>query len=332
MKKALITARFAEEGKAIIEPLLDITYDGYGKNGILIDEKKFCEMASEVEVLIVELQQVTKTVIEKATHLEVICSSRGTPNNVDIEAANSRGIPVLHAPGRNAISVAEHVLSFMLNLSRNVLPSIDSLRDNKWGSGSDSPFIKFRGREIFGKTIGIVGYGAIGREVAKRTAALGMQVFVSDPYISGNKIREQGYKPVNLEELLTQSDFITLHVMPNEKTLNMIGVKELAQMKRSAFLINTASGKLVDENALLDSLRNGGIAGAGLDVFAVEPLQKNHSLLTLDNVIATPHIGGATFDVETHQSIIIADGLKQFLSGHKPQNIYNPEVFSDQKL
>ena len=328
MKKALITARLAEEGKAILEPILDIEYNGYGYHGKLMDDQEFLDKSRSVEVLVVELQEVTEAVIKAAKKLEVICSCRGTPNNVDIDAASSQGIPVLHAPGRNAISVAELVIGLIILLSSNTLPAINCLKNDQWESGQNSPFIKFRGKEIYNKTIGIIGFGAIGREVAKRSSALGMRVLVTDPFVSSEQVQDLGYHMVQFNELLNQSDFISLHVMPNKNTNNMIGSEELSKMKKSAYLINTASGKLVDEVALINCLRDGKIAGAGLDVFAFEPIEKDNPLLTLPNVVATPHIGGATFDVAIHQSVIIANGLKQFLSGLRPANIYNPEVLS----
>lgn len=328
MRKALITARFTEEAKGSLRPFVEISEAGYGKSGQLLSETDFLAKACKVEVLVVELQPVTKVVIETAPNLEVIGSCRGTPNNVDIAAANRRGIPVLYTPGRNATSVAEITLSLMLNLARNVLPAVCSLREDGWGTGSNSPFIKFRGIELYGKTNGIVGLGAVGREMAKRAVALGMKVLVTDPYVPTEAIKTLGGISTTLKVLLESSDFVSLHAKLTNETRGMIGAAQLARMKKSAYLINTASGLLVDYDALLTALRERQIAGAGLDVFAIEPLPQGHPLLNLDNVVATPHIGGATSDVAYHQSVMMAEDLKRYLTGEMPKFVYNRELFA----
>lgn len=325
-KKALITARFTPEGREILADMLDITRAGYGVGGELLPDADFAAMAAGVEVLVVELQQVTKAVIDAATRLEVIASCRGTPGNVDVGAATARGIPVLYTPGRNAVSVAEAALALMLNLARNIFPAVCSLRGGEWGSGSESPFIRFRGVELYGKTIGIVGFGAVGRELAKRAVALGMRLLVTDPYVPADAVEEAGGVGVSLDELLAVSDFVSLHAKVTAETRGMIGGPQFAMMKQTAYLINTAGGLLVDEGALLNALRERRIAGAGLDVFAVEPLPAGHPLLDMGNVIATPHVGGATSDVSYHQSVMVAEDIRRYLSGQRPEAVYNPEV------
>ena len=323
-KKALITARMNDEAVELIKPFLQIRKDGYGAGKGVLSEEEMIEKTTSIDVLIVELEPVSRKVIEASPQIKVIGSCRGTPNNVDITVATERGIPVLYTPGRNAVSVAEVTICLMLSLARNIKPAMLSLSAGNWGAGDDSPFVKFRGIEVFGKTLGIVGFGAIGQEVARRATALSMKVLVFDPYVPIETIKVFNGTPASLNTLLELSDFISLHAKLTDQSRGIIGLEEFSRMKNTAYLINTASGLLVDEAALLNALRKKEIAGAGLDVFSIEPLPSNHPLLGFDNVIALPHIGGATSDVTYHQSMIMAEDLRRFLQGERPRNVINP--------
>jgi D-3-phosphoglycerate dehydrogenase len=329
MKNALITARFDPAGLEILRPYLKISQSGYGQTGQVLPLNHFIELLKDVQVLIVELQEVTKEALDASCSLEVIGCCRGTPVNVHVSEATRRGIPVLYTPGRNAVSVAELTIALMLNLARNVLPASRSLHNDEWGHGPASPFIRFRGVELFGKTAGIIGLGAVGREVATRLAALGMRLLISDPYVPPKVIEELGGTLTDLETLLTQSDFVTLHCKLSDETRHIIGTHELGLMKETAYLINTANGQLVEEMALIEALRARRIAGAGLDVFYDEPLALDYPLKELSNVLLTPHIGGATSDVTYHQSIQLATDIERYLTGKRPEAIYNPEVLAN---
>lgn len=324
-KTALITARFTDDAMNLLLPFLDITRAGYGMGQGLLSDDDFLLASKDVDILIVELQSVTDKVIQANKNLELIGSCRGTPNNVDLNSASERGIPVLNAPGRNAVSVAELCLTLMMMLSRNVKQAMVGLADGNWGTGNESPFIKYRGVEIYGKTIGIIGFGAIGREVAKRTRLLGMKVIVYDPFVNEDQIISLGATPVPFDTLLENSDFVSLHAKLTDQTKGILGVNQFAKMKRTSILINTASGLLVDENALISALEQKQIAGAGLDVFAEEPIQKDSPLLKFEHVVALPHIGGATSDVSYHQAMIMAEDVKRYLTGENPLNIYNAQ-------
>jgi len=325
-RRLLITARFTSQGIAILEPFLHVTRSGYGVDGGVLAQCDFIEEAREAQILIVELQRISERTLQALPKVELIGSCRGTPKNVDIGAATERGIPVLHTPGRNAVSVAELTLALMLNLGRNILPAARALKRGEWGSGFRSPFIRFRGVELHNKTLGVVGLGAIGREVALRASALGMAVLVVDPFVESAEISRLGWVVTTLDDLLQRSDYVSLHAKANRSTRGMIGASELERMRPTAYLINTASGQLVDEEALLVALREGHIAGAGLDVFGEEPLPADSPWLGLDNVVATPHIGGATSDVAYHQSIIMAEDVRRWITGHEPKHVYNPTV------
>jgi phosphoglycerate dehydrogenase-like enzyme len=187
-------------------------------------------------------------------------------------------------------------------------------------------FFDLKGNELWGKTVGIVGLGAVGREVAKRLKGFDTELLVYDPYVSAEVIEHLGAQNVDLKTLLTTADVVTLHAPLTEETRGMLGREELGLMKPSAFLINTARSELTDEGALYAALKEGGIGGAALDVFAEEPPPADHPLLQLPNVIATPHIGGNTWEIPAHQSRIVVSDLERIFQGKRPLHVVNPET------
>lgn len=212
------------------------------------------------------------------------------PSRVDLETAKELKIWVTNQPGSNAVSVAELVFGQMIALVRHTHAANRAVKENRW-----SDYLKFIGTELAGKTLGIVGMGNIGARVALRARAFEMDFLVYDPYIPESHVTALGGKWVGLEELLADSDFVTLHCPLNRETRGMIGAKEVASLKPAAYLINAARGGIVDEEALCAVLRDGKIAGAALDVIANEPPPKNHPLFKLDNVLWTPHLGALTW-------------------------------------
>jgi HAD superfamily phosphoserine phosphatase-like hydrolase len=236
-------------------------------------------------------------------------------DNIDINAATARGIAVVNAPNGNVRAAAEHTIALLFALSRNIPQAHNLLRDGVWGKNH------FMGCEVAGKTLGIIGLGKVGTQVARRAMALEMDVIAYDPFI------EQGPNVplVTLDDLLRHSDYVTLHVPLTTITAGMIGMRELRLMKKSAFLINCARGKVVDEAALYEVCKNEQIAGAALDVFEHEPLT-NSPLLDLNNVILTPHLGGTTHEAMHASAIEVAREVRAVLAGEYPQHIINPEV------
>jgi phosphoglycerate dehydrogenase-like enzyme len=190
-------------------------------------------------------------------------------------------------------------------------------------------YTKMKGFELQGKTVGIIGLGRIGFEVAKRLRVFGMKILVYDPYIDSDRALEANAKMVELDELLKNSDVVTVHCKPTEETRGMLGKREFGLMKKTAIFINTARASITDEYALLEALKTGDIAGAGLDVFSMEPVDCDNIFLELENVTITPHIGGDTFGTVERQSEIIVTGIKAFLEGKIPHNVLNPEVFEN---
>jgi HAD superfamily phosphoserine phosphatase-like hydrolase len=262
---------------------------------------------------------VTSELLEAgAPRLKVVGRAGIGVDNVDVSAATAAGIPVVNAPNGNVSAAAEHTIALLFALCRNVPQSDRLLREGVWGKN------RFLGVEVAGKTLGIVGLGKVGTQVARRARALDMEVIAYDPFVP-----QRDVPLVHLDDLLRQADFVSLHVPLTPLTNRMVGLRELGLMKESAFLINCARGKVVDEEALYNACMTGDIAGAALDVFENEPL-KGSRLLELTNVIVTPHLGGTTHESMWASAMEIAAQVKAALHGEFPAHIVNPEVLEDQ--
>jgi D-3-phosphoglycerate dehydrogenase / 2-oxoglutarate reductase len=244
------------------------------------------------------------------------------PSRVDLEAAKEFKIWVTNQPGSNAVSVAELVFGQMIALVRHTHEANRAVKEGRW-----SDYLKFIGTELAGKTLGIVGLGNIGMRLALRARAFEMEVLVDDPHIPESHVTSLGGKWVGLEELLAESDFVTIHCPLNRETSGMIGRNELALMKPSAFLINAARGGIIDEEALGTVLRERKIAGAALDVVADEPPAKNHPLIQLDNVLWTPHLGAVTLEASQRGEWGAAEEVIRVLESKRPKN---PVVDADE--
>ena len=244
------------------------------------------------------------------------------PSRVDLETAKQLKIWVTNQPGSNAVSVAELVFGQMIALVRHTHAANRAVKENRW-----SDYLKFIGTELAGKTLGIVGMGNIGARVALRARAFEMDFLVYDPYIPESHVTALGGKWVGLEELLADSDFVTLHCPLNRETRGMIGAKEVASLKPAAYLINAARGGIIDEEALCAVLRDGKIAGAALDVIANEPPPKNHPLFKLDNVLWTPHLGAVTLEASERGEWGAAEEVIRVLENKRPKN---PVVDADE--
>ncbi len=252
--------------------------------------------------------KVDREVLERGARLKAVARAGVGLDNIDVEEAERRGIAVLSAPGGPSVSVAELTIGLMLCLARMIPYADSSMKRGRWVKR------ELMGVELMGKKLGIVGFGRIGYEVGRRAKAFGMELLVHDIYIDRlmDRVRELGAKPSTLEELLRSSDFVTLHVPLTPKTRHMIGERELRMMKPTAYLINTSRGGVVDEGALLRALKEGWIAGAALDVYEVEP-PTNMELISLRNVVCTPHIGGQTVEAQRRNALIVANKLLNVL-------------------
>jgi D-3-phosphoglycerate dehydrogenase / 2-oxoglutarate reductase len=264
------------------------------------------------------------TLIEGALKLRVIGRAGVGVDNVDVEAATRRGILVMNTPGGNAVSVAEHSFALMLSLARAVPQANASTQAGKWEKAA------FSGTELRGKTLGLVGLGRVGTEVARRARGLEMKVLGYDPYVTADAAREVEVELVPLDELLQKSDVVSLHTSLSAATQGMINATAIAKMKKGARLINCARGELIDEAALAEALKSGQVAGAGLDTFAQEP-PKNSPLIGLANLIATPHIAGSTAEAQEEVGTAIALQVRDYLKDGLIRNAVNmPALSPDQ--
>jgi len=272
---------------------------------------------ADFRLLSVQFTPVSRRFIEAAERLEVIGVLRGGTENVDVEFATSRGISVLNTPGRNARAVAECTIGMILSEIRNIARSHACLKSGDWRrSFPNSDAIP----ELYGKTVGLVGYGAVGRLVAAYLEAFGSRIIAYDPYGTGDPAPAE---MVDLDTLLKQSDVVSIHARLTDENHHLIGRKELALMKPTAILVNTARSGLIDEDALTRALAKREIMGAALDVFDTEPLPPDHPLVQLDNVTITPHLAGSTVDAFRNSPKLMAEHFKRMFNGERPLPIVN---------
>lgn len=318
--RALVTAPFRGEGLARMKSLADVVYDPWIDQRPLriYDGPTLATRLREedADILVVEVDFVGGEVLDLP--LTVIGSCRGDPNNVDVATATSRGIPVLRAPGRNADAVAEMTVAILFAVNRFVVAADRDVRAGEIYADGLIPYQRFRAWQLAGRTMGIVGLGAVGRAVRWRLEGLGMSVITCDPYSS-----EATH---SLDNLLAEADVVSMHAAVTPETMGMIGAEELARMRSGAIFMNTARAALHDMDALVGALESGHLGGAGLDHFPGENLPADHPLCHMRNVVLTPHIGGATYDTEANHSKLIADDVARILGGERPVNIVNPEV------
>jgi D-3-phosphoglycerate dehydrogenase / 2-oxoglutarate reductase len=282
------------------------------------------ELATADGLVIRSATKANAALIEKAPLLRVIGRAGVGVDNVDVEAATRRGILVMNTPGGNAVSVAEHAFALMLSLARAVPQANASTQAGKWEKSA------FSGTELRGKTLGLVGLGRVGTEVARRARGLEMKVLAYDPYVTAEAARQVEVELVSLDELLQKSDVVSLHTSLSGATEKMIGSAAIAKMKKGARLINCARGELIDEAALAEALKSGHLAGAGLDTFAVEP-PKDSPLIGLPNLVATPHIAGSTAEAQEEVGTAIALQVRDYLKDGQIRNAVNmPALSPDQ--
>jgi len=268
--------------------------------------------------------KVTSKIIDAASNLKVIGRAGSGLDNVDLTAATKKGIVVMNAPGGNTITTAEHTFSLMCALARQIPQATASMKEGKWEKK------RFMGVELFNKTLGVIGIGNIGSQVAKRGQAFAMNVMAYDPFLSEEKAKDMGVEKVDLEELYRRSDFITIHTPITAETRNMINKDTIKIMKTGVRIINCARGGIVNEKDLYDALVEGKVAGAALDVFEKEP-PENNPLLTLDSVISTPHLGAATKEAQENVAIAIAEQIADYLVQGTIRNAVNfPSIPADQ--
>lgn len=330
-----IPAKFMHQGLAGLEPLgvevevrrwehanlidlqqANLAIEQGGPGAITLPAEITGDLAG-FDVLVVQFTPISRSFIESATGLKVIGVLRGGTENVDVEMATGRGICVMNTPGRNARAVAECTMGMILGEIRNIARSHACLKRGEWRrSFPNSDAIP----ELYEKTVGLVGYGAVGRLVAGYLDAFGSRILAYDPFVQGDA---SPATLVDLETLMKESDVVSIHARLTEETHHLIGEKELAWMKPSAILVNSARSGLVDEEALVRALSERRIMGAALDVFDTEPLPLDHPLVKLDNVTITPHLAGSTIDAFRNSPKLMAAHLTRMLRGESDLPIVN---------
>jgi D-3-phosphoglycerate dehydrogenase len=303
--RVLVADAIAADGLAPLRE--DARFELVTKPG-LSGEALAAAMADVDAVLVRSATKITRDSLAKAERLKVIGRAGVGVDTIDVEAATEKGIAVLTAPSGNTISACELTFALLLALVRRVPAADRSMHDGAWDRKS------FGGVELYGKTLGLVGAGRIGGEVAKRARAFGMRVLVYDPYLTDERARALDAQLTTLDDVLARADVISLHVPLTESTQGLIGRERLAKMKRGALVVNAARGGVIDESALVDALREKRIGGAALDVFEQEPLPKDHPLRTLDNVVLTPHLGASTEEAQQNVALEIAEAVRAALA------------------
>lgn len=322
MIKILVSDPLSKEGLKILQDIAEFQVDE--KTGLKPAELK--NIIKDYDALIVRsATKVTKDIISAAKKLKVIGRAGVGLDNVDLEAATQMGIIVMNTPAGNTISTAEHTLSMILALSRNIPQANSSVKSGEWKRS------KFMGRELYNKILGVVGLGRIGSEVVKRALSFGMKILAYDPFLSLEVAKNLGVEVVELKDLFARADYITIHTPLTEETKHMISDQEFALMKKGVHIINCARGGIIDEAALINAIKTGLVAGAAIDVFEKEPLANDSEFLKLDNVIITPHLGASTEEAQVNVAVEVVQIVRDALLGKGIRNAANypclePEV------
>ena len=349
--KLLITARFIkDELDRIKDSIESVEYAGWGVSRNLLQEDELIKRLQGIDIFISEYETISAKVIQSCPDLKLIACCRNEPlASIEIEEATKRGIPVLYPPGRNAISVAEFAFGLMLSLSRHIheadhlikhtteLTRI-SYRSNtpgrmnvpsEWSFAPSAPMNRFIGPELAGKVLGIVGIGAIGSEIALRANAFGMKVVSYDPYRSDQRLERFGATRVDLNDLMSSSDYVVIAARVRDDNKHLINKENLGLMKKNAYIINIARAFLMDYDALYEVLENKSIAGAALDVYPSEPITEDFPFIKLKNVLLSPHLSGSTTDLEKYHSKMVVDDISLILDGKRPINLYNGQSWEE---
>ncbi len=318
--KVLVSDAMSEVGIRIFEETPDIAVDV--NTGLTQEELK--GIIGQYDGLAIRsATKVTAEIIEAADKLKVIGRAGIGLDNVDIPAASQRGIVVMNTPEGNTITTAEHAISMMMALSRNIPQATASLKQGKWEKK------KLKGRELFNKTLGLIGSGNIGRIVADRAKGMKMKVIVYDPYIKPETLEKLDLEPVSLDELLERADYLTIHTPKTDETANMINKETISRMKKGAMLINCARGGIVNEEDLYEALESGHLGGAALDVFSTEP-PGEIKLMELSNFICTPHLGASTGEAQDNVAQDVAEQIVAYLLHGSVRNAVNvPSISSE---
>ncbi|MEM2660325.1 MAG: phosphoglycerate dehydrogenase [Nitrososphaeria archaeon] len=303
----------------------DFRQNPFGK---WLNEEELISVIKDVDAVVAASEPYTARVFDAAPKLKIIARFGVGYDNVNIPEATRHGVFVTILPGVNAETVAEHTMALIYAVARGIVDCVKSTRPETWTSVQKKYYSTHTPFELYGKTLGIIGLGAIGTRVAKLCSGLDMKILAFDPYTKPEKAKEVNAELVSLERLLREADIVTIHCPLTQETRHLIGEKELKIMKKNAILINAARGPIVDEKALYKALKEGWILAAGLDVMEKEPPELDNPLFTLENVIITPHVGGASLENFMRCDAIIEEQIEQALRGEVPKFALNPEAIN----
>ncbi len=315
--RVLVCDNLAEAGIAILQEVADVVVADHRWS-----EEELAAGLGQFQGVVVRSQtRLTAKALAHPGELRVIARAGVGVDNIDLATATRHGIVVVNSPGGNTTAAAEHTIALLLAAARKIPEACQSVRRHEWKRQ------EFVGEQVYQKVLGVVGAGRVGGEVIKRAKGLGMKVMAHDPYITPQQASNLGVERVSLDELLMESDFVTLHAPSTDDTRGMMGAEQFALMKPSAILINCARGDLVDEAALAEALREGAIAGAALDVFSREP-PESFELIDLPNVLATPHLGASTVEAQTQVAVDVSEQVVEVLAGRPARTPVNLPAFS----
>ncbi|MBI4707407.1 MAG: phosphoglycerate dehydrogenase [Candidatus Omnitrophica bacterium] len=321
MFKILVSDPLSDEGLKILQDIKDFQVDV--KTDLKPDTIK--PIIKDYDALIVRsATKVSRDLLSCADKLKVVGRAGVGLDNVDLEAATQKGIIVMNTPGGNTLSTAEHTMSMILSLARSIPQANISMKKGEWKRS------KFMGVELYNKNLGVVGFGRIGKEVAKRAQSFGMKVLAYDPFLSREVAEELSVEVVELNDLLKKADIISVHTPLTEETRHMISTEQFAMMKKGVRVVNCARGGIIDEQALAQAIKEGKVAGSALDVFEKEPVDPDNELLKLDAVITTPHLGASTEEAQVNVAVEVAEIVRDALLGKGIKNAANyPSVDAD---
>ena len=311
--RILVTAPYNEKGlKELKNVFGEVLYKEWKEHGRAYNESELISLlkSTRADALITEHDHVTANVIQSNPNIQFIGVCRGTPSNVSLETAAIYGIPVFYTPARNAQAVAEMFVANVINVLRKTIPSWQWLTGKNWEEGAHTSYLEFKGNELAGRTVGMVGFGAVGQRIAKLIKDFPVTIKFYDPFL---QIYDSAYIKSSLDEIFETSDIVSIHLPVNKNTIGMIDKTLISKMKSDSIFVNTARASVVKREDLLDALENNRIRGAILDVFDHEPPDEiDYKLIESPKVLATPHTAGATFEVEDHHVEILNAQLIQW--------------------
>lgn len=319
MFKVVLSHALCEEGMALLRRQMDV--DTVVAN--TVDESELLPLLKDADAFILRMGKMNKRMLQLCPRMKVIARPGVGVDTIDVDYAAEHGIPVVVTPGANSRSVAEHTMALLLALSKNLPESLEKAKMGQYDVRN-----KYAAFELYGKTLGVMGFGHIGKITAQIASAFGMRIAVYDPYVPSETICALGYHACSsVEEILPICDMITLHMQSNAQTRGMIGERELSTMRRGALLVNCARGDLVCEDALYNALRDGHLGGAAEDMMSSEPFDLSSPLLTLPNFLASPHMAALTREASARAAVMAVEGTLAVLHGEKWPHVYRKDVY-----